>query len=319
MRAYWSDSTRTVLKDTCPVPACPSDSALIQTRLALAEPADERPPAFRGIPGSHFIGTVHSAPQMHAAWIGKRVAVSPLVTCASCEFCRGGAAGICSSRVVMGYEGRDGGLAELVVAPVRNLVELPPRLSDDHAVLAWSVAKAARIAAAARVSRGSFVTVLGDRPLALIVAQLLSRHCEHVRVLGHGVWSGTECERLGIRFRPIGDVGRRHDQQVVVDCSGGSLASVGSQLLRPRGLLLLTSTLRLEAGFDLSHTASREATISGVFGGNIVEGVSLLASGALDVTGMLGSREVLPTALAASPAPATLVQFEPAVVPIPTR
>jgi hypothetical protein len=81
----------------------------------------------------------------------------------------------------------------------------------------------------------------------------------------------------------------------------------------------LTSTLRLEPGLDLSHAASREATISGVFGGNIVEGVSLLASGALDVSGMLGSREVLPAALAGSPAPATLVQFEPAVLPITTR
>ncbi|MFZ4573013.1 MAG: alcohol dehydrogenase catalytic domain-containing protein [Phycisphaerales bacterium] len=314
MRGYWCENSRVVLSDSLAPPEPAGGDLLLRTVLALAEPADERPLGFRGVPGSNFVARVEDAPAPHREWIGRRVAVSPMVTCGACDFCRGGAAGVCESREVMGLEGRAGGLATLVSAPVRNVVELPDRLADEHAVFAWSVAKAARISAAARVGRSHFVSVLGDRPLALLVAQLLTRHCERVRVLGHGVWSASECERLGIRFRPLGDVGRRRDQHVVVDCSSGALAGVGVHLLRPRGTLVLASS-PTPAAIDLALLASREGSAIGVAGGNIVEGVSLLAAGALDVSGMIGSREDCPKVLAASVTPATLVQFAQAALP----
>ncbi len=317
MRGYWCENSTCDLSERLIAPACPHDHVLLRTRFAVAEPPDERPAGFRGVPGSQFVGTVDSAAPSLTSWIGKRAVASPLVTCGTCEFCRGGAAAVCRSRAVMGVEGRDGGLAELVAVPARNLVELPARLPDEHAVFAWTTARAARIAAAARAGRSAFVTVLGDRPLALLVAQLLSRQCEHVRVLGHGVWSSGECERIGLRFRSIDDVGRRHDQQIVVDCSGGTLAPVAVHLLRARGLLILVNSPRLAAQLDIGVLASLEATVTGVSGGTIVEGVSLLTSGAVDVRGMIGARVAAPVSLALPAAPATLVEFVGAPAPAP--
>lgn len=152
-----------------------------------------------------------------------------------------------------------------------------------------------------------------------MVAQLLSRDSASTCAsLGHGVWSSGECERTGLRFRSIDHVGRRHDQQIVVDCSGGTLAPVAVHLLLcVRAPPPSSSTRRASPQLDIGVLASLEATVTGVSGGTIVEGVSLLTSGAVDVRGMIGARVAAPVSLALPAAPATLVEFCCAPAPAP--
>lgn len=64
--------------------------------------------------------------------IGKRVAVSPLIPCGKCEWCENGRYSMCDDYDYLGSR-RDGGCADFVIAPQRNLVFLPDSVSMDDA------------------------------------------------------------------------------------------------------------------------------------------------------------------------------------------
>ena len=71
---------------------------------------------------------------------GRRVAVNPLVTCGTCEYCLGGRSHLCPSRQILSLAPRQGAFAELVRVPEANLVELPDGLDTVHAALAEPMA-----------------------------------------------------------------------------------------------------------------------------------------------------------------------------------
>ncbi|MDE2774586.1 MAG: zinc-binding dehydrogenase [Chloroflexota bacterium] len=59
---------------------------------------------------------------------GDDVTFYSLVTCGDCEFCRAGEVTVCPQHRIIG-EHMNGGLAEFVVAPARNLIAKPERLT----------------------------------------------------------------------------------------------------------------------------------------------------------------------------------------------
>ncbi|WP_297454687.1 alcohol dehydrogenase catalytic domain-containing protein [Persephonella sp.] len=54
-------------------------------------------------------------------WIGKQVAVLPLVYCGECEYCKKGKQNLCDKRAYHGLLGLDGGFAEYSVVNVNNI------------------------------------------------------------------------------------------------------------------------------------------------------------------------------------------------------
>jgi NADPH:quinone reductase-like Zn-dependent oxidoreductase len=67
------------------------------------------------------------------SWLGRRVAVEPIVACGECDFCLANAGeNYCRSWTLLGVH-RWGGRAELVVVPARNLVPLPDNVGFEQA------------------------------------------------------------------------------------------------------------------------------------------------------------------------------------------
>lgn len=130
-------------------------------------------------------------------------------------------------------------MAQRVAVPVGNLVEVHPKLSDEAACLAHLLAVAVHAAQATRIEGRPYVTVLGDCPLALLLAQHMTRLNASVRVLGEHPARFTLCERWGIKHRHVMEAGRRHDQDVVIESTGlASMYEAAFGLLRPRGKLV---------------------------------------------------------------------------------
>jgi threonine dehydrogenase-like Zn-dependent dehydrogenase len=167
-------------------------------------------------------------------------------------------------------------------------VEVPARLTDEVAVHAWSAGRAARLVAAAMVSPSMYVTVLGDGAVAFLAAQLLTGRCEHVRLVSSEAWLIEECQRLGIRSRLGDEVGRRHDQHVVLDTTG-RYADLASRMVRPKGVVVMGSSGAESQVLDVMEITSRDVTLTGCVGGSIAEGVGLLARGRVDVNGLLSA------------------------------
>jgi len=82
----------------------------------------------------HEIGGIvfEVGPNVSKNHIGKRVAISPLIPCGKCEWCENGRYSMCDEYDYLGSR-RDGGCADFVIAPERNLVFLPDNVSLDDA------------------------------------------------------------------------------------------------------------------------------------------------------------------------------------------
>tara|TARA_Y100000590_G_scaffold406976_1_gene496787 strand:- start:689 stop:1693 length:1005 start_codon:yes stop_codon:yes gene_type:complete len=70
---------------------------------------------------------------------GKKVVLNPLITCGKCDYCKNGREHLCSSRIILGMNRpieRQGGFAEYVSIPERNIYELPNNLEMKEAPIA---------------------------------------------------------------------------------------------------------------------------------------------------------------------------------------
>ncbi len=85
------------------------------------------------IPGSEVSGVIEWLPPGAAGWkIGDEVLVAPGISCGVCASCLRGEDSLCAQFGILG-ESEDGGCAEKIAAPVRNLFRKPSFLSFAEA------------------------------------------------------------------------------------------------------------------------------------------------------------------------------------------
>lgn len=131
---------------------------------------------------------------------GTAVAVEPLLGCADCAACANGDRGHCAQGIRLMGLSDAGGMAEYVLAPAENLVQLPTGLDLSIACLVEPLAVALRGLDRARVSTADRVMVIGAGPIGLaaiaalhgrgIACDIAARHPhqeEAARRLGAGV------------------------------------------------------------------------------------------------------------------------------------
>jgi len=284
------------------------DSAIAHTPALLRDAAPL-------ILGHEFVGKVESVSPaesdpdpaaIRARWVGARVVASPIISCAACDLCRAGLASHCRNRRVLGVHGWGGCFAQRLAVPVRNLVPVPATLDVQLAALAAPLGAAIHAAQIARVEGKTYITILGDSPDALLAAQVMARLNASVRLLGTRPERYGLCERWGIKHRAQSEVGRRADQDVVVDCTASAAGvSLAMELVRPRGKVVLLSPLGL-AGDSGAHAAGHslaepilasiiehELQVLGARGGSLADALTLLARGEIDVLPLITARKRL--------------------------
>ncbi len=94
---------------------------------------------------------------------GERVTVNPLVTCGTCAACQKGRDNLCPERQIISMPPREGGFAELVAMPDRNLVTVPDDIALSKAALAEP------IACGWHTVKLSLATLSGPRNSALVL------------------------------------------------------------------------------------------------------------------------------------------------------
>jgi 2-desacetyl-2-hydroxyethyl bacteriochlorophyllide A dehydrogenase len=131
------------------------------------------------IPGHEFSGTVREVgPKVTHVKPGDRVAVEPLISCGYCYFCKTGKNNQCLNGLVIGHtaskEGLrlDGGFAEDVVVPARNLIPLADQVSFEAGSFIANLGTIVYAIRRAHLQPGMKVLVFGTGANGLILAQL---------------------------------------------------------------------------------------------------------------------------------------------------
>jgi 2-desacetyl-2-hydroxyethyl bacteriochlorophyllide A dehydrogenase len=103
---------------------------------------------------------------------GDRVYVHYLVSCGCCDFCRRGHEQFCATGQMIGKH-RDGGYAEFIKVPGRNVFVLPDEIPFEHgAIMMCSSATALHALNKARVQSGDSVAIFGFGGLGFSALQV---------------------------------------------------------------------------------------------------------------------------------------------------
>jgi threonine dehydrogenase-like Zn-dependent dehydrogenase len=244
---------------------------------------------FKGIPGHEFVGEVVSSSDRDL--IGRRVVGEINVVCGRCDLCLSGLSNHCRNRTVLGILNRDGAFAEYVRLPALNLHILPDTVDDDAATFVEPLAAAFQVVKQVNLDDRKWVTVLGDGRLGLLVAQVLRDANCQVRVIGKHPEKLALCEKWSIRSRPLEEIVPRHDQDVVVDCTGSPEGlAIALQMVRPRGTVVLKTTTAAGAPLNLAPVVIDEISVVGSRCGPFREAIAALAEKRVDVTSLIHRR-----------------------------
>ncbi len=245
---------------------------------------------FSGTIGHEFVGVVVETPD--GSLIGQRVVGEINAGCGKCELCAAGDPRHCVDRTVLGIVGRDGAHAEFLRLPVINLLPVPDKILDEHAVFAEPLAAACGIMERVEIKQGQRVAVIGDGKLGLLCAQAIALSGASVLLIGKHAEKLRIAERRGIETATPKDGARRKREfDVVVEASGSPSGFVGALgLLRPRGTLVLKSTFqgpgKIEE-IDQARLVVDEITILGSRCGRFQPALDLLKKGAIDIDSLI--------------------------------
>ncbi len=236
---------------------------------------------FRGIPGHEFVGIVQECGEKDL--IGRRVAGEINIACGNCSYCRNRLQNHCTRRSVLGILNRDGVFAEYTALPLKNLHRIPDSVSDEEAVFVEPLAAAYEILEQVNVSSSDKVCVLGDGKLGLLVAQVIrTTGCSLIAVGNHPEKLSILHERgikteLGADFNEAGF-------DLVIDCTGSpSGMKRAFQIIRPKGKIVLKTTVAERNGIDLNQVVINEITLIGSRCGPFPDAIKAIESREIDV------------------------------------
>src|SRR5258708_7066552 len=180
---------------------------------------------FEGTIGHEFVGVIESVSEARASarasqpgepsltvgllTPGQRVVGEINAGCGLCDLCRGGDPRHCASRTVLGIVGRDGAHAEFLRLPAENLIPVPERIPDEHAVFAEPLAAACGVLERVSIKNSDRVAVVGDGKLGLLCAQVLGLSGAPVLLIGKHSSKLRIAERRGIETTTVKQAAKR--------------------------------------------------------------------------------------------------------------
>jgi threonine dehydrogenase-like Zn-dependent dehydrogenase len=242
---------------------------------------------FKGTIGHEFVGVVEQSSD--SSLVGQRVVGEINAGCGKCELCRAGDPRHCATRTVLGIVGRDGAHAEFLKLPAINLLPVPDRIPDEHAVFVEPLAAACGLTERVEIESSQRVAVIGDGKLGLLCAQIVALTGAQVLSLGKHPAKQRIVERRGIEVtspKKAEKLARQFD--VVVEASGAASGfELALRMLKPRGRLLLKSTFHGTTEIDASRVVVDEISIVGSRCGRFGPAINLLKKGALDIDSLI--------------------------------
>lgn len=243
---------------------------------------------FTGVLGHEFVGAVEelgpgASEEECSAWLGKRVVGEINCGCMTCEWCKKHDSRHCVPRTVLGIDRRDGVFAPYTVLPVRNLYEVPANVSNEAAVFTEPLAAAWEIIEQLHIDPSCRAAILGDGKLGLMAAMVLNLCGCKLTLVGKHKEKLAIAEKLGINTVMLNDYVPSFSEDIVVEATGspdGLLSAMNS--VRPRGTIVLKSTVAADSKLNLAPIVVNEITVLGSRCGPFAPALRSLGRGFID-------------------------------------
>ncbi|HEV2655132.1 MAG TPA: alcohol dehydrogenase catalytic domain-containing protein [Ktedonobacteraceae bacterium] len=312
MRALVYRGTELTLEQAYPPPTPVEGEALIRVSLMGICNTDleivRGYMSFNGVLGHEFVGTVEEVYGDGAQHLlGKRIVGEINAACqrADCWYCMHSMPTQCPRRTTLGILNRDGAFADYVLLPVENLHVVPENVSDEEAVFVEPLAANFEMLEQVHLKPTDRVMVLGDGKMGQLAAQVLAlTGCEitmvgkHEEKLALAEKRGIATQLLDRLVRATEKADRRAD--VVVECSGSEQGlALAMRLVRPRGTLILKSTVAASSTLHLAPIVIDEIRVQGSRCGPFPPALRVLSQKMVDVQPLISARYALDDGLEA--------------------
>lgn len=288
MKAIYLDDSKLELRNSYPQPK--PGEALVKVTLAGICGTDLEMirgyASFTGILGHEFVGIVQDSENKDL--VGKRVVGEINVGCQKCDMCQKGLERHCPARTVLGIHKRDGAFTEFLSLPEKNLHILPDSISDSQAVFVEPLAAAFEIQEQLNISQGSKIAILGDGRLAQLIARVLKMTSGDITCFGHHENKLNLLKKFGIRTKKEMAQTDQNSFDIVVEATGSESGFMDTmKLVKPRGTVVLKSTMSSKNKLDLTPVIVNEITFVGSRCGPFRPAIQALASGTIPVDDLI--------------------------------
>ena len=272
-----------------------NDESLIKVRMAGICGTDleiiQGYMSYQGVLGHEFVGTVIKS--KNTDLIGKRVVGEINVGCEKCDSCKIGMQRHCPNRTVLGILNRDGAFAEYLSLPEKNIHVIPDSISDEQAVFVEPVAAAFEIKEQVSLKPDWKVAIVGDGRLAQLIASVLKTICTDITCFGKHEKKLDRLKKLEVKTK-IGVLqGEYHNFDLVVEATGSNSGFLDTmKLVRPRGHVILKSTIASSKNLDLTPAVVNEITLIGSRCGPFRPAIEAISAGTIPVNDLV--EEVYP-------------------------
>lgn len=182
---------------------------------------------FPTIPGHEFAGVVEkTGAEADKKWLGKRVGVFPLIPCHNCIPCQRKQYEMCRNYGYLGSR-QDGGFAEYVAVPEKNLIALPECTSYEAAAMLepMSVAVHAMRKAAPSPDENIVICGLGTIGLFLLMFLVEAGH-KNIVVIGNKDFQRRMAVGLGLPESSFCDARTQDAEKWIAEQTDGRGADV---------------------------------------------------------------------------------------------
>lgn len=255
---------------------------------------------YKGVLGHEFTGVVEEINADDKSLLNKRVVGEINCGCGECEWCNQGLERHCPNRSTLGIWQREGCFAEYVCLPVKNLLEIPENVSDEEAVFTEPLAAALEILEQIHIPPYKKIAVLGDGKLGLMIALALNAAGLDLILIGKHENKLEIAKKQGVKTKLLSDVEIKKEYDFVVEATGSiSGFETSLALTKPRGTLILKSTIAASKEFNFAPVVVDEITIVGSRCGQFAPALRLLESGRIDVKPLISDIFELDESIAA--------------------
>lgn len=242
---------------------------------------------YKGILGHEFVGIVEEVNEADSSWIGKRVVAEISWGCndPNCEWCAKKNYRHCPNRHTIGIWKKDGCFAEYITLPVNILFEVPENVTDEQAVFVEPLAAACEITEQLHIEPMKKVLVLGDGKLGLTTALALHAQNLDVLLVGRHQNKLDIAKAQGVKTILSESFIPEKIYDVVVEATGtASGFETSISLTKPRGVLVLKSTVATGKELNLAPIVIDEITVLGSRCGQFPPALRLLENKRIDFT-----------------------------------